>query len=83
MEITKLVIAYYLLWLISALIIYGLIIILSYISNYKVGILFRLASFWIGIHYSKSCKRWCINLVPCVTLYICKPDGYIPNLKLM
>lgn len=78
-----LIISFWSIWLISALIIYALIVIISNIFTYKVGILFRLQSFWIGIHYSKSCKRWCINLIPCVTLYICKPDGYIPNLKLM
>lgn len=79
----NLILSFWSIWLISALIIYALVVIISNIFTYKVGILFRLASFWIGIHYSKSCKRWCINLVPCVTLYICKPDGHIPNLKLM
>lgn len=78
-----LIISFWSIWLISALIIYALVVIISNIFTYKVGILFRLQSFWIGIHYSKSCRRWCINLIPCVTLYICKPDGQIPNLKLM
>jgi len=79
----NLILAVWLTWLISALLIYFFIVVISFISNYKAGILFRLQSFWIGIHYSKSCKRWCINLFPCVTLWICKPDGHIPNLKLM
>jgi len=78
-----LIISFWSIWLISALIIYALIVIISNIFTYKVGILFRLQSFWIGIHYSKSCKRWCINLIPCITLWITKPDGYIPNRKLM
>lgn len=79
----NLFIAITLLWWISTFIIYGLIIIISYIANCRTGILFRLSSFWIGINYSKSCKRYCINLIPCVTLWICTPDGNIPNLKLM
>lgn len=28
----------------------------------------RFSSFWIGIHYSKYNKRWCINLVPTFTI---------------
>lgn len=79
----NLIFAVWLTWLIAALLIYFFIVVISFISNYKAGILFRLQSFWIGIHYSKYCKRWCINLIPCVTLYICKSDGMIPNLKLM
>lgn len=79
----NLIISFWSIWLISALIIYALVVIISNIFTYKVRILFRLASFWIGIHYSKSCKRWCINLIPCVTLWITTNDGHIPNLKLM
>jgi len=73
----------WIIWFSSVLLIYLLIISIAYLSKFKAGILIRLASFWIGIHYSKSCKRWCINLIPCITLYICKQDGQIPNLKLM
>jgi ABC-type bacteriocin/lantibiotic exporter with double-glycine peptidase domain len=79
----RLILALGALWIISALIIYGFLIIISYLINYRTGILFRLASFWIGIHYSKSCKRWCLNLIPCVTLYVTRHDGVLPNLKLI
>jgi hypothetical protein len=79
----NLIISIWSIWLISAAIIYALVIIISYLANCRTGLLFRLSSFWIGIHYSKSCKRYCINLIPCVTLWICLPDGNIPNLKLM
>jgi len=34
------------------------------------GILFRLESFWIGIHHSKYAQRTCINFLPCLTLWI-------------
>jgi hypothetical protein len=35
-----------------------------------LGIILRPSSFWIGVHYSKYCKRICINLIPCFTIYI-------------
>jgi len=39
--------------------------------NYKqMGILFRLQSFWIGIHYSKYNNRLCINILPCITIWV-------------
>lgn len=42
------------------------------------GILFRLASFWVGIHYNRYNRRLCINLVPCVTFWVCAPGGRRP-----
>ena len=45
----------------------------------KVGIIFRLASFWIGIHYSYKCKRLCVNLIPFVTLWVTFEGGLVPN----
>ena len=39
----------------------------------RIGFLPRLGSFWIGIHYSKYCKRWCINLLPCLTIWVGEP----------
>lgn len=47
----------------------------------KFGVLFRLQSFWIGIHYSPYNKRFCINLIPCVTIWIIKKGGIIPDPK--
>ncbi len=47
--------------------------------NMKIGVLLRLQSFWVGVHYSKYNKRLCVNLLPCCTIYI----GNAPNLKLM
>lgn len=44
----------------------------------KAGILFRLGSFWIGAHWSPFNKRLCINLVPCVTLWVAPPGGVTP-----
>jgi hypothetical protein len=36
----------------------------------KIGFLFRLGSFWIGVHYSKNTRRTCINFLPCCTIWI-------------
>lgn len=44
----------------------------------QVGILFRLASFWVGAHWSPYNRRWCINLLPCVTIWIALPGGKTP-----
>lgn len=44
----------------------------------KAGILFRLGSAWIGAHYSPFNRRWCINLVPFVTVWVTLPGGLAP-----
>lgn len=44
----------------------------------KAGILFRLASFWIGAHWSGFNKRLCVNLLPCCTIWVCLPGGNAP-----
>jgi hypothetical protein len=45
----------------------------------KSGIIFRLQSFWIGIHYSPYNKRFCINPLPCITIWIILEGGIVPN----
>lgn len=45
----------------------------------KFGILFRLASAWVGWHYSPHNKRVCINLIPCVTFWVALPGGRVPS----
>lgn len=47
----------------------------------KVGLLIRLESFWLGIHYSPYNKRFCINLLPCITIWITKKGGIKPDYK--
>ena len=44
----------------------------------KWGVLFRWESCWVGCHYSPYNKRYCINLIPFVTLWITKPGGKTP-----
>lgn len=48
-------------------------------TSLSMGILVRKYSAWIGVHYSPYNKRWCINLLPCITIWIVKPGGVIPN----
>lgn len=43
--------------------------------QWKWGWLRNKHSTWIGVHYSPNNKRWCINLIPCFTLWITKPGG--------
>lgn len=47
--------------------------------RWRWGILFKLESLWVGIYYSAKNKRWCINPLPCVTLWVTKPGGYVPS----
>ena len=44
----------------------------------KAGILFRWGSCWIGAHWSPANRRLCINLVPCVTIWIVGAGGVVP-----
>lgn len=42
------------------------------------GLLFRWGSLWIGLHWSPANRRICINLVPCVTVWIVLKGGIRP-----
>ena len=44
----------------------------------QVGILFRWASCWIGAHYNPYNRRWCINVVPFVTVWVTLKGGKTP-----
>jgi hypothetical protein len=43
------------------------------------GVLFQPLALWIGAHYSGFSRRWCINVLPCVTLWICRDGGKVPD----
>ena len=43
------------------------------------GILFQRGGLWVGGHYSTYNKRWCINIIPCCTIWFCKEGGTPPN----
>ncbi|UYA98955.1 hypothetical protein IVIADoCa9_19 [Xanthomonas phage vB_Xar_IVIA-DoCa9] len=48
------------------------------VARWKCGWLVNKGSVWMGVHYSKHNLRWCINLIPCVTVWITKPGGKTP-----
>ncbi len=45
----------------------------------RYGVILRLNSFWIGLHYSQFNKRYCLNILPCIIIWWIKKDGKIPN----
>jgi len=50
----------------------------SVLEHWRWGLIFRLGSFWVGVHYSKQHRRWCVNPVPCVTFWASAPGGDVP-----
>lgn len=42
------------------------------------GVLFNPAALWLGVHYSHYHQRVCINLLPCLTVWVCGPRGELP-----
>lgn len=48
------------------------------IQTWRYGWLIRLGSFWIGAHWSPGNKRLCINLLPCITVWVVMPGGFVP-----
>ena len=76
-----LILMIWIIWFSSAGLIYLLILSIGYLTtNCKIGMLFNLSSFWIGVHYSCFFKKYCINLIPCVTIWIVLPQNK-SNLK--
>jgi len=45
----------------------------------KAGMIFRLASFWVGVHWSPYNKRICFNPLPCVTIWVTFKGGNTPE----
>lgn len=68
---------------------YHLLQLLQFICGYlnplikdikmKIGALFQLGGVWIGCHYSEYNRRFCINIIPCVTIWVIKKGGKIPE----
>ncbi|MCQ8116136.1 hypothetical protein [Methylomonas rosea] len=48
------------------------------INIWRYGWLIRPSSFWIGAHWSPANKRLCINLLPCLTIWVVMPGGFAP-----
>jgi len=49
------------------------------VGHWRWGVILRLGSFWVGVHYSKKNRRWCVNPVPCLTLWFSAPGGEVPD----
>lgn len=47
-------------------------------SPWRCGLLFRPGSCWIGVHWSRYNRRFCINVVPFVTFWVTLPGGITP-----
>jgi hypothetical protein len=47
----------------------------------RCGLKFQLGGVWIGAHYSPYNRRWCINLIPCVTVWVTLKGGKVPHGK--
>ena len=47
----------------------------------KYGLIFQVGAWWLGVHYSDYNKRYCINLIPCFTIWVAMPDGHTPHNK--
>lgn len=50
----------------------------SKLRGYRFGLLFNSSSLWVGVHYSDYTRRFCINLLPCLTVWITRPGGKVP-----
>lgn len=48
------------------------------VTKPTIKLLFQPGALWIGAHYSKDNRRWCINLLPCVTICYTKVGGISP-----
>ena len=45
---------------------------------WSMGLLWSPHTMWVGSHYSPHNKRYCINLVPCLTVWVRLPGGKEP-----
>lgn len=48
------------------------------VPGWAWGLLFNPYALWVGSHYSKHHKRYCINLIPGLTLWVTKRGGQEP-----
>ena len=44
----------------------------------SAGLLFNPSAFWVGCHYSYEQGRYCINLLPCLTVWVTERNGRAP-----
>ena len=44
----------------------------------KAGLLFNKAAWWVGVHYSPYNQRFCINVIPWLTIWVTRSGGTVP-----
>ena len=57
------------------------IVLFGGMPGMKIGLLIRKGSLWIGAHWSPYNRRWCINLLPCLTIWVVMSGGNVPDPK--
>lgn len=45
----------------------------------RAGFLFQPGALWVGLHYSSFNRRFCLNVLPCCTVWLCLPGGNLPR----
>lgn len=50
----------------------------SVVKRLTIGLKLQLGGLWVGAHYSKHNRRWCINVLPCVTVWVALKGGKRP-----
>lgn len=53
-------------------------ITLYFTYEIQKGFLFQPTALWVGVHYSRYNRRFCINLIPCFTFWLCLVGGKPP-----
>lgn len=48
-------------------------------NSWQFGWLWQWGGAWVGVHYSKQNRRFCVNLVPCITVWATRPGGKVPH----
>lgn len=51
------------------------------IGSLQCGVLFQPGALWIGAHYGAYAKRWCIQVVPMLTLWVMQRGGLEPQVS--
>ncbi len=49
------------------------------VQGFKYGVLFNGGAFWLGWNWSPFNRRLCVNLVPCITVWVKLAGGKPPE----
>ena len=52
-------------------------------GEWRLNLVLRLGSFWLGVHYSKSYGSFCIAPLPCVVFQFIKNDSVPADCKVI